>query len=213
MVVLALAAVILGIGVPIFSDFQRNSRLTVAANDVLGMVITPRAEALRRQIAISCAQPRTGGRRRHLRRCAGLDRVRRPEYRLQRDAERRDRISGTRVDTDVNAGLRTPICISFATTGFKRVVAGQPTTSRMMFCDERGNTPRLPSGQRIGRARRRSSAHRARRRGEVHSMKWRLERRRRSGGVSHEHAQESRAWPVCTGNAASRWSKRWWRWW
>ena len=52
-VVLALAAVILGVGVPNFRDFQRNNRLTVAANDVLGMVITSRAEALRRQITIS----------------------------------------------------------------------------------------------------------------------------------------------------------------
>ena len=52
-VVLALAAVILGVGVPSFRDFQRNNRLTVAANDVLGMVITSRSEALRRQITIS----------------------------------------------------------------------------------------------------------------------------------------------------------------
>jgi type IV fimbrial biogenesis protein FimT len=53
MVVLAIAAAILGIGVPNFRDFQRNNRLTVAANDTLGGVITSRAEALRRQVTIS----------------------------------------------------------------------------------------------------------------------------------------------------------------
>jgi Tfp pilus assembly protein FimT len=35
---------------------------------------------------------------------------------------------------------RNATCISFASTGFRRVIAGQPTTARAVFCDSRGNT-------------------------------------------------------------------------
>ena len=49
MVVLALAAMILAIGVPNFREFQRNNRLTVAANDVLGLILSSRGEALTRR--------------------------------------------------------------------------------------------------------------------------------------------------------------------
>ena len=83
MMVLALAAVILGIGVPNFRDFQRNNRLTVAANDVLGMVITSRAEALAAADHHFDVPLRgSGGRRRHLRRWQRLDRIRRPGCQL-----------------------------------------------------------------------------------------------------------------------------------
>ena len=123
MVVLALAAVILGVGVPSFRDFQRNNRLTVAANDVLGMVITSRHEALRRQITVSM--------------CPSAD----PEA---EDAARAAQGSGWIVfdrsgrqlcdatsgeELDLRHASSTPTstpsantdCISFATTGFKRV--------------------------------------------------------------------------------------------
>ena len=145
MVVMALAAVILGIGVPSFREFQRNNRLTVAANDVLGMVITSRSEALRRQATVSM--------------CTSAD----PEDEdatcddgsgwivfvdtdgdCDRDAGE-EWVKGTTVSTDV-ADNSNSTCISFATTGFKRVVEGQPSMSRMMYCDERGNTPRNPGG-------------------------------------------------------------------
>ena len=124
MVVLALAAVILGVGAPSFRDFQRNNRLTVAANDVLGMVITSRSEALRRQITISMcssADPEadedaTCGEG------SGWIVFEDPDANCERD-DGEELISGARVDTDVNASANTD-CISFATTGFKRVVAG-----------------------------------------------------------------------------------------
>ena len=145
MMVLALAAIILGIGVPNFRDFQRNNRLTVAANDVLGMVITSRAEALRRQITISmCPSADPEDEDATCGDGAGWIVFEDPDANCERGADE-DWISGTRVDTDVNASSNTD-CISFATTGFKRVVAGQPTTSRMMYCDDRGNTPRFPEG-------------------------------------------------------------------
>lgn len=145
MVVLALAAVIFTIAGPSFRDFQRNNRLTVAANDVLGMVITSRSEALRRQITISMctsADPEdddaTCG--------AGTGWIvfEDPNADCARAATE-EWITGVRVSSDVEAYANTD-CISFATTGFKRVVAGKPTTSRLLYCDDRGNALRLPGG-------------------------------------------------------------------
>ena len=145
MVVLALAAVILGLGAPNFRDFQRNNRLTVAANDVLGVVITSRSEALRRQITVSmCPSADPEDEDATCGDGSGWIVFEDPDANCERDAGE-EWISGTRVDDDVNASSNTD-CISFATTGFKRVVAGQPTTSRMMYCDDRLNTPRQPSG-------------------------------------------------------------------
>jgi prepilin-type N-terminal cleavage/methylation domain-containing protein len=146
-VVLALAAVILGVGAPSFRDFQRNNRLTVAANDVLGMVITSRSEALRRQITISMCSSANPEEEEDAECGEGSGWIvfEDPDADCVRDGGE-EWISAARVDTDVNASANTD-CISFATTGFKRVVAGQPTTSRMMYCDDRGNTPRNPGGR------------------------------------------------------------------
>lgn len=145
MVVLVLAGLILGIGVPSFREFQRNNRVTVAANDVLGAVITSRSEALRRQVTVSMCTSSTP-----LDEDAACGEGSGWIVFEDRNADctvdaGEDWITGVRVDDDVQANTNTD-CISFATTGFKRVVAGQPTTSRMMYCDERGNTPRNPGG-------------------------------------------------------------------
>jgi len=145
-VVLALASLILGIGVPNFRDFQRNNRLTVAANDVLGGIITSRSEALRRQITISMCQS-ASPEAEEAATCgegSGWIVFEDPDADCTVDAGE-EWISSVIVSADVDASANTD-CISFATTGFKRVVAGQPATSRMMYCDDRGNNPRNPGG-------------------------------------------------------------------
>lgn len=142
MVVLALATVILGLGVPSFRDFQRNNRLTVAANDVLSMLMASRAEALRRQTVVSmCASASSpddadatcgAGNNWLVFDDENADCVRTDDEEI---------ISTARIDTDVKAKSNTT-CISFATSGFRRVVAGQPSISHMLYCDDRGNVPR-----------------------------------------------------------------------
>jgi type IV fimbrial biogenesis protein FimT len=52
MVVLALAAVVLGLGAPQFREFTRNNRMVTVANDFLGGIQTARTEAIKRQLAI-----------------------------------------------------------------------------------------------------------------------------------------------------------------
>jgi prepilin-type N-terminal cleavage/methylation domain-containing protein len=145
-VVLALAAVILGFGVPSFRDFQRNNRLTVAANDVLSMVFTTRTEALRRQITMSMCST-VDGEAEDADCEAGTGWIvfeDRDVDCVRDDGE--ELITGVNVSDDVVVDSNTD-CISFATTGFKRVVADQPATSYILYCDARGNTPRNPGGQ------------------------------------------------------------------
>jgi type IV fimbrial biogenesis protein FimT len=141
MVVLGLAAAILGIGVPNFREFQRNNRLTVAANDVLGLVLSSRSEALRRQTVVSMcpsADPQDDDAT-----CSdgsGWIAFEDTNADCERDAGE-ELISGMRVDDDVTAQANTG-CVSFVASGFKRVVGGEPTTTHMLYCDERGNSPR-----------------------------------------------------------------------
>lgn len=146
LVVLALASLIIGFGVPNFRDFQRNNRVTVAANDVLGGVISSRSEALRRQITISMCQSATAADEEDATCGAGSDWIvfEDPNANCTVD-DGEEWISSVRIDSDVESNSNTD-CISFATTGFKRVVAGQPATSRMMYCDDRKNGPRNVGG-------------------------------------------------------------------
>ena len=145
MVVLALAAVILGIGVPNFRDFQLNNRLTVAANDVLGMVLNSRGEALRRQAIVSmCSSPAPNDADATCGGGSGWIVFEDTDGDCVRDGGE-ELITATAVDTDVNVTANSN-CLSFATNGFKRVVAGQPTTAHMLYCDARGNTARNAGG-------------------------------------------------------------------
>lgn len=55
MLVITVAAVILGIGVPSFRDFMLNSRMTGAANDMLAAIHSARTEAIKRhQQVVMC---------------------------------------------------------------------------------------------------------------------------------------------------------------
>jgi type IV fimbrial biogenesis protein FimT len=53
MIVVFLAAIILGLGAPSFAEFQRNNRISGAANDLLGAIQTARTEAIKRQSIVS----------------------------------------------------------------------------------------------------------------------------------------------------------------
>ncbi len=56
MVVLAVIAVVMGLAVPNFNLYIRNSRLTGAANDLLASVTLARSEAIKRQVPVAvCA--------------------------------------------------------------------------------------------------------------------------------------------------------------
>ena len=53
MFTITVLAVLLGIGVPNFRDFIRNSRMTAAANDLLADLNLARSEAVKRRVAVT----------------------------------------------------------------------------------------------------------------------------------------------------------------
>jgi type IV fimbrial biogenesis protein FimT len=143
MVVLAIAAAILGIGVPNFRDFQRNNRLTVAANDTLGGVITSRAEALRRQVTISmCPSADRWPLTPHAVAAAAGSSSKIPTATVTVPIPRNSlpRAHRRRRQAATNSG-----CISFASTGFKRVVAGEPATSYIAIAMTAATRRKIPA--------------------------------------------------------------------
>jgi type IV fimbrial biogenesis protein FimT len=145
LVVLALAAVLLGIAVPSFRSFARNGRLTGGANELLVTIVAARNAAMREQSTASLC----------------------PSANPDADAPScsDDATEGWIAFTDTNGDcvvngtdevvghvefhseidpVANSTCVSFAANGFRRPVAGQPGTARAMFCDDRGNV--LESG-------------------------------------------------------------------
>ncbi len=157
MVVLALAAVILGLGAPQFRELTRNNRMVTVANDFLGGIQTARTEAIKRQMAIgsvamcpsanpdatspTCLAATT-------RQFNGWIVFVDTNNNCDRDTADITEIvlrAGPRIDTDntVNShrkSIATGACISFAPTGFIRTDTGRTSATRTLFCDERGNT-------------------------------------------------------------------------
>jgi type IV fimbrial biogenesis protein FimT len=151
LVTLAVAGVLLGLGVPAFRDFMRNGRLTGAANELLTTMVSARNEAVRRQVVVSvcpsttpdltsavCTTAATQGY------IAFVD----TNSNCIRDGAEVTDTTNNLVANVVFHSLVTSkkngSCVSFAANGFRRVVGGQPTTMHAMFCDVRGNTQSFP---------------------------------------------------------------------
>jgi prepilin-type N-terminal cleavage/methylation domain-containing protein len=165
MVVLALVAAIMAIGVPSFREFTRNNRMVTMANDFLTGIQVARTEAIKRQVA-------TGG----VALCATSNPEAKDPTCLGKDAanfngwivfvdsnndcerdpdEAKGEIvlrAGARIDLENTAkshrkSVSNNACISFAATGFVR--ADNPKTLevpvRTVFCDERGIVAQSPS--------------------------------------------------------------------
>lgn len=157
LIVLAVAAIILAVGAPSFADFQRNSRLTAAANDLLGTLQTARTEAIKRQGAVAvCASdnPESPGAA-----CNGgnfrgwISFVDTNNNCVRDNLEQVVRV-GLRFDA-APAGPLTPVsngrCISFAASGFTQTLPNVAPVSNVLFCDDRGNAPQ--GGERLSAAR------------------------------------------------------------
>ena len=143
MVTLVVAAVILTIGIPSFRDFQRNNRLTVSANDMLSLVIASRNEALRRQAVISmCPSPNPTSTTATCGAGSGWIAFVDTDSNCTR-AGTEELLSNAVIATDVNSSANST-CISYASSGYRVPVGGQPSTSNFLYCDSRGNIARFP---------------------------------------------------------------------
>jgi type IV fimbrial biogenesis protein FimT len=153
MITLALAAVILGIGVPAFRSYGLNGRLTGAANEMLVTLITARNEAVRRQTRTSfcpsstpddtlaiCADSATEG---FISFIDGNDNC-------QRDVG--EELVASFVTHSQVISKNNVSCISYAPNGFRIPVEGQPSNAHAVFCDSRG-IAKVPDGSGISYAR------------------------------------------------------------
>jgi type IV fimbrial biogenesis protein FimT len=144
MIVLAVSAVILSIGIPNFREFRLNSRMTTIANDFLTTLVNARSEALKRQDTVSVCYSATPGDA-----AAACDAVAPTGWiafadangNCLRDAFEEVVSTGERPADEVDAAANGN-CASFGANGFLRIVPGRTTVSRAMFCDERGNVAR-----------------------------------------------------------------------
>jgi type IV fimbrial biogenesis protein FimT len=157
MVAVTIAAIILAIGAPSFTEFRRNNRLTGIGNDFLGAVQTARTEAIKRQVPVSvcpsanptaaAATCNAGGQFTGWiafvdadSNCLRTNSVV-PGVAGQPDTPETDAVNLLRadgpIDTQVNARSNGN-CISFATTGFLQTPAGTVRATKTFFCDSRG---------------------------------------------------------------------------
>lgn len=139
MVTVALAAVLMGLGVPAFREFSQNGRLTGAANEMLMTIIATRNEAVRRQTTVSlCPSADPGSDTASCEDDATAGYISFVDTNANCTVDSDEEIvANFSIHSDVKSAVNAT-CVSFAATGFRRVVGGQPTTALALFCDSRG---------------------------------------------------------------------------
>lgn len=156
MIVLALAAVILAIGAPSFTEFRRNGRLTADANDLLTAVQVARTEAMKQQRTVSL--------------CASVDPLAAAPacsgsgdftgWIVFADPDSDCTVAGAAevaqaggrpaADRGNVVSVADGACLSFGANGF--LLNAPPATARhMVYCDERGFALQGGTGQSAAR--------------------------------------------------------------
>jgi len=142
MIVVVLAAIIMGLGAPSFADFQRNNRLSSAANDLLGVVQTARGEAIKRQSTVSVCtsvDPSADNAQ-----CGGNSFLGYIAFddlngNCVREAGEMILRAGLKLESPAGNPLKVSsdgTCITFAATGFIQPSAASARS--VLFCDNRG---------------------------------------------------------------------------
>ena len=152
MVVLAIAGVLMAVGIPAMGDFIRNSRITSAANDVMAALHFTRSEAIKRRdpvtlctsaSAVTDANPT----------CAASDLLTGwivfvdTNQSSQRDAGELVLLQHEPMNAAITARSSED---EFAVTYLENGFALNPNAAQLVLCDERGNTP---SGGELSSAR------------------------------------------------------------
>jgi type IV fimbrial biogenesis protein FimT len=141
MVVVLIAAIILGLGAPSFADFQRNNRLSSAANDLLGTIQTARGEAIKRQTSVSvCASDDPSNINAKCDGASFLGYIAFEDLNdnCTRDAGETILRGGVKLENPPGNPLNvisSGNCLSFAATGFLQTFS---TAQDTLFCDKRG---------------------------------------------------------------------------
>ena len=140
MIVLAIAGLLLGLGVPAMGDFIRNSRITGAANDVMAALHYARSEAIKRRRPVSLcssanSQDANPG-------CAATSQLTGWIVFVdlnqdgQRDAGEDVLLQREPLPATITARASSnPLRVTYLDNGF----ALNPVASQLVLCDERGN--------------------------------------------------------------------------
>jgi type IV fimbrial biogenesis protein FimT len=154
LIVMVVAAVVLAIGAPQFSEFRRNNRLSGASNDLLAALQQARTEAIKRQRPVAfcgtadarAAEPicTEGG-------FSGWIVFEDVDGDCQRAAGEAPVI---RREGPIDGALRTAAdgtCVTFAPTGFAVDLPDGIEAGRLMLCDERGTGLQAGTSQSAAR--------------------------------------------------------------
>jgi type IV fimbrial biogenesis protein FimT len=153
MIVLALAATVLAIAAPNFSEFRVNNRLTSSGNDFLGAVSAARTEAIKRQVPVAVcpsADPRNAAATCTAGAFTGWIVFVDTDNDCVRDAGEELLRGDGPLDPALTASSNG-VCASFAGSGFLQNIAGRATASRTLFCDERGAGAQAGTDQSMAR--------------------------------------------------------------
>ncbi len=154
MIVMVIAAVVLAIGAPQFSEFRSNNRLSGASNDLLAALHLARTEAIKRQrpVAVcataepSAAEPScTAGP------FSGWLVFEDLDTDCQRAAGEPRPI---RAEGPIDGSLRAAadgICVAFAPTGFALDLPVGVEAERVLICDDRGTGLQAGTSQSAAR--------------------------------------------------------------
>jgi len=144
MVVLTIAAIILGLGAPNFNRFRLNSRLTNSANDMLATLATARTDAIKTQVNVSMcasANPTDPAATCTYGSNIGWISFRDTDGNCLRSAGEPIVGSGAFDHSFNSQPLYVKVngnCVSFSPTGFTRTVAGVSQLDHVLMCDNRG---------------------------------------------------------------------------
>lgn len=153
MVVLAIAAIIVGLGAPNFNRFRLNSRLTNNANDFLATLAHARTEAIKSQVIVSMcasANPSDTAASCSNGATAGWIAFRDVDGNCVRAATGEDKVASGTFDHSFTARPLTikknGNCVSFGPTGFTRTVSGVTMFDHVLICDSRGTAALADAG-------------------------------------------------------------------
>lgn len=152
MVVLAIAGVLMAVGIPAMGDFIRNSRITAAANDVMAALHFTRSEAIKRRrpvtlctsaSAVTDVNPTCAASPFLTGWIAFVD----TNQSGQRDAGEQVLLQHEPMNSAITARSSVnPFGVTYLNNGF----ALNPNAAQLVLCDERGN---VPSGGELSSAR------------------------------------------------------------
>ncbi len=151
MVTLAVVGIVLSFGIPTFSEFFQNNRMTAAANDLVSSMHLARSEALQRRAPVivcasnnaSTANPTCNGAADF---GAGWVVFADPNANGLLDADEavisaRGALPESIANNSALSGPGTPVYIAFGGNGFRLDIAdlGTPSVTDLQLCDERGD--------------------------------------------------------------------------